>query len=79
MQKWEYKTLDFRRGWPRGLNSEWREGSEWVGKEELDLEKLGRAGWELVAVVPTSNFVGPFAAGFTSGLSYIFKRPLESV
>jgi hypothetical protein len=40
------------------------------------LKQLGDQGWELVSVIPVSNHSTAETAGFTSQLTYIFKRPV---
>jgi len=60
MTSWEYKVMK-------------TEVSIWSGKEKTDpeqfLSNLGRDGWELVSVVPTSG-----SGGTTSSLQFFFKR-----
>jgi hypothetical protein len=50
------------------------------------IRELGDQGWELVPVTPVSNHAGGVGlqsgadiAGFTSQMSYFFKRPLPPV
>ena len=94
-QQWQYKRIFARRKW-----EEMPDGSEAIAAgtrfEFIDdehspiddfsahLDNLGEDGWELVAVVPLSNYVGDpeiqngsthELAGFTSHCTYYFKRP----
>ena len=78
MQKWEYRTIWETRPLltadtglvesPINMLGEWEDGPE--------LEELGKEGWELVAVVPVSEYDGPGLAGATSAVAYFFKRPM---
>ena len=94
MQKWEYRTLFRTRGFtsvetgkkglfdPQALP--WMEPTSWDQSLEI-LEQLGDEGWELVAVVPRSSYLGGKQlgdlsldyAGFTSEELWVFKRPRE--
>jgi len=71
MQKWEYKALSLSRGYKHGFGSNAHAGS-WEG--DLDMQKMGEDGWELVSVVPISSFFEN-GDGFTSELYFYFKRP----
>ena len=99
-QKWEYKRIFARRRWEpvedsQGQPGEYSTGTRFEFQDDernpVDdfsayLEKLGDDGWELVAVLPLSNYVGApeihkgfehELAGFTSHCTYYFKRPKE--
>ena len=101
-QKWEYIHLYGKRQWhePKNYAFSIAEDFEWVnndGKTKIDdffgyLLWLGENGWELIAVVPISSYLGGYHgpslnigdstfshdyAGFTSHIEYIFKRPKE--
>jgi len=96
-QKWEYKRIYARRKWEPVEDSQepYSAGTrfEFMDDERnpIDdfsshLEQLGEDGWELIAVVPLSNYVGApqildryehELAGFTSHCTYYFKRPKE--
>jgi hypothetical protein len=96
-QKWEHKRIFARRKWEpvEDEPGEYAAGSRFEFQDDernsIDdfsshLKKLGEEGWELVAVVPLSNYVGApqilnrfdhELAGFTSHCTYYFKRPQE--
>jgi hypothetical protein len=61
-QKWEYKSVDF------GFSPDFEDKRTLFDKDSLS--KLGRDGWELVAVQSYES------KGTTVELSYYFKRPL---
>jgi hypothetical protein len=70
MQKWEYLTINRRRGWRRtGENANYSEAAEWVnwvsGVPDARnfyeiLEDLGEQGWELVAISDRSGMMGTY-------------------
>ena len=70
MQKWEYKSIKLTRD-IRILGGV----KEW--SPTINLDELGREGWELVAVVPASSETGEIRAGVTTAVTYFFKRPIE--
>ena len=70
--RWFDVTADARKELPRPVNV------------QAKFAELGEEGWELVAVTPVSNNTGGHTtqgygssdmAGYTSQLSYFFKRP----
>jgi hypothetical protein len=74
MQKWEHKVL------VRGLNPKtnkyvWSDNTDDVRGAQDRLNELGWEGFELVAVVPISNWTGSDWSGRTTDLQYFLKRP----
>ena len=83
-QAWEYKTIVIVRS--AQSNSNWSDWAEVSGDviKSLSLpvavpkkaNELGEQGWELVSITAVSNNAGGTdLAGFTSQISYWFKRP----
>ena len=78
-QAWEYKWISVARA--ARSNEAW---SVWAEDDKpltgpvtiaAKLKELGDQGWELVSVTPISNHVTPDSAGYTSQITYSFKRP----
>jgi hypothetical protein len=80
-QRWEYKWISVARAA--------KTAGDWTIWSENDnplstpvaigskIRELGDQGWELISVTPISNHAGGVdIAGFTSQVSYFFKRPL---
>jgi len=65
MVEWEYKALVFQTGIRRGKTME-----DWTTK----LNKLGKEGWELVAVVPIHIQLG--LSGKTTEVRVFLKRKI---
>ena len=78
MHKWEYYIFEQKRQ-VQGSNFGTGYPSKW--NNNIDLAKpfaeLGNEGWELVSVVPGSDFTGMPNAGVTTSLLWVFKRPLN--
>ncbi len=82
-QTWEYKSIGiYRSALDNSEFSDWYETSGQTGKQlpppvsmPAKANELGDQGWELVSVTPISNRSCPDCAGFTSQISYWFKRP----
>jgi uncharacterized Zn finger protein (UPF0148 family) len=90
MQRWDYKLIVYNRGWHQEEKANFMAANNWSmfwTELERQLVQLGSEGWELVSVVPTSDYLGgvqstvggyPYAgdyAGFTTSLLWILKRP----
>ena len=80
-QTWDYKWISLARAANTG--EDW---SIWLEDDKplrgpvaiaLKIKELGDQGWELVAVTPYSNHScgSQDCAGFTSQITYYFKRP----
>jgi hypothetical protein len=75
VQRWEYKTIS------RVIDAKsddfvWKGNpADARGVAEM-LTALGQEGWELVSVLPVSNWVGNAAAGRTTQIQFFFKRPV---
>jgi hypothetical protein len=82
-QTWEYRSLVLVRGaFTSGDFSEWWDRSGQNVKQlplpvsmTTKASELGDQGWELVTVTPISNHSCQDCAGFTSQVTYWFKRP----
>ena len=89
LQKWEYKTLVYRRGFKNSCgeifatlsdkNRGLLEPSKWLSDEKFSLDELGDEGWELINALSISDYGGAEGAGFTTQVLYLFKRPKEFV
>jgi hypothetical protein len=66
MQRWEYAEI----GVEVGMVSRNEAPTHGLGGSRLEL--AGGDGWELVSCVPISSAKG------TTGLLYVFKRPVQS-
>ncbi len=75
MQKWEYKMVSRSRDFDLKVYGD-RIG-DWDKSIKDLLPAWGMEGWELVAVVPRSDFAGDKWAGATSSELWIFKRPFQ--
>jgi hypothetical protein len=69
LQKWEFLRIDQFRD--RDLETIYKSL-----EPPIDLVALGNAAWELVSGVPAPSYLREYA-GTTSGLLWIFKRPVE--
>ena len=79
-QAWEYKSVAIARGVK--INGDW---TVWAEDDKplpgpitltAKIRQLGDQGWEMVAVTPlSSHSCDGDCAGFTSQMSYFFKRP----
>lgn len=80
-QGWDYKWVSLARGTTELNWSLWTEDDQPLrGPVNIapKIKGLGDQGWELVSVTPYSNHVcnAPAAcAGYTSQVTYFFKRP----
>ena len=72
MQKWDYLKIETS----RELKGKYLKYQYTDWDANVDLAKLGEAGWELVSVVPIAQYFGE-ASGSTEQLIYYFKRPKE--
>jgi hypothetical protein len=69
MQKWEYLTVGMFRDFSLlGKPSAW--------EPKIDLETLGKDGWELISVIPIADHHG-VNSGMTDRIFYYFKRPKD--
>lgn len=88
MTTWEYKTLHRQRALDADGKSAWIGVKDWDPADlDAELAKLGKDGWELVAVTPRSSLGGwgltggeisrsyPASAGMTTSELFVFKRP----
>ncbi len=66
--RWEYRTETISRRIGK------MEPTPWNG--QVDLNFLGAQGWELVSAIPQSSQAGRDHAGFTTDITFIFKRPM---
>lgn len=79
-QAWEYKSVAIARAVK--INGEW---SVWAEDDKplpgpvtitAKIKELGDQGWEMVSATPySSHSCGGDCAGFTSQVTYFFKRP----
>lgn len=92
MQKWQYMEIVQYRGWAIGKDARGKDlphATATAWSPQIDLGALGNDGWELVSVVPKSDYLGSFHqshsgeayaprshdfAGFTSSQTWVFKR-----
>lgn len=73
MTKWDYSVLV--RWFDRKENFVWADNDPRGG--EARLKAMGGEGWELVQVLPISRPETGNWSGMTTGVHYIFKRPVE--
>jgi hypothetical protein len=66
MQKWEYQRM---------VATQTTDDREF--DSQIDLTKIGDEGWELISVVPISNYHHLGSSGTTNQLLYVFKRLKE--
>jgi hypothetical protein len=91
MQKWEYKTIHRKRDIPVAADKKslYFDIGVWNPKDmNVELEALGREGWELVSITPRSSQASwgahssstpgwfPITGGVTTDELWVFKRPL---
>jgi hypothetical protein len=72
MQKWEYMRLvtEYDR-----VTKVWSWDDGGSGNVIARLNSLGAEGWELVSETPQAYIYGAGWSGYTSCVSYLFKRP----
>jgi hypothetical protein len=71
MQKWEYRTIKQARGF--GAPIAGAQPTPWT--PEVNLNKIGSEGWELVNAFTVSSIQGEGWSGITSEVVWVFKRP----
>jgi hypothetical protein len=75
IQKWEYSAVLRTRG--RGPTALGGKPTNWSFELSQWLKDSGENGWELVTVVPISDWAGEVDAGWTSSQLWVFKRPID--
>lgn len=65
--QWEYMTVVTR----REAKGSGNRSPEW--EPRVDLNRLGAEGWEVVGIVPVSDWHGE-SSGYTTQLQYVMKR-----
>lgn len=74
MQKWEYLQLSTEYDTENRVWS-WNDGI--LGGVNARLNLLGAEGWELVSVTPQAYRYGAGWSGYTTCVTYTFKRVLS--
>ena len=73
--KWEYKTLSIKISHRKGLGT--GPAAEISKEGEVELQKLGEQGWELVTVMPSDDGTIIGSSGTMFGLAF-FKRQKDN-
>jgi len=77
MKKWEYSWFTMSRGIKGSWTGVYVTPENWDKDLNAEMQKHGENGWELVSAIPRSDFAGTQGAGFTSSITFIFKRLKE--